>query len=97
MSGDGVRDLLSALWSFLRHPTPVLEDHMVALEQRLTALETRVPEDLKNAVERRIVVVEEGLPLSKTAWSTTFELRSRVDSPQLNASSKTSGSVSSRN
>lgn len=53
------RDLLSAVWSFLQHPT-VLHDRVVEVEERLASVERRIVGDLKAAIEKRIVAVEEG-------------------------------------
>lgn len=55
-----MRDLLSAVWSFLRHPT-VLDDRVVDVEERLAAVERRVVGDLKAAIENRIAAAEEGV------------------------------------
>jgi hypothetical protein len=57
---DGaMRGLLPALWSFLQHPAATVEDHWIALEERLAALEGRLVGDLKTAVDTGVVAVEE--------------------------------------
>jgi hypothetical protein len=56
--GGATGDLLSAVWSFLRHPR-VLEDRAMEIEERLAVLERTIVEDLKAAIEKRIVAAEE--------------------------------------
>ena len=57
---DGaMRGLLSALWSFLQHPAATFGDHLTALEERLRALESRLVDDLKTAVDTGVAAVEE--------------------------------------
>jgi hypothetical protein len=57
---DGaVRGLLSALWSFLQHPTVHFEEHLSAVEERLKALEVRLVGDLQTAVDTGVGAVEE--------------------------------------
>jgi hypothetical protein len=51
--------LLPALWSFLQHPAATVEDHWIALEERLRVLETRLVGDLRTAVDTGVVGVEE--------------------------------------
>jgi hypothetical protein len=51
--GDTMRDLLSAVWSFLRQPT-VLEDRVVEVEERLSAVEKRIVRDLKAGCRGRV-------------------------------------------
>jgi hypothetical protein len=52
--------LLSAIWSFLRHPT-VLEDRVIEFEERLAAVERRIVGDLKATIESRFVAAEGGV------------------------------------
>jgi fatty acid desaturase len=52
-----VKGLLSALWSFMQHPAAVVEDHVTALEERLSALEGRVIGDLQAALRPRLEAV----------------------------------------
>lgn len=49
-----MRELLSALWSFLQHPAVHVEEHVAAVEARLKSLEARLVGDLE-AVKNRVV------------------------------------------
>jgi hypothetical protein len=49
-----IEGLLSALWSFLRHPTAHVEDHVRAMEERLE-------QDLQSAIKLRLATVEHHL------------------------------------
>jgi hypothetical protein len=59
-ANEATSGLLSAIWSFLRHPT-VLEDRVIEVEDRLAAVERRIVGDVKAAVESGIVAAEEGI------------------------------------
>jgi hypothetical protein len=54
-----MRGLLPAIWSFLQHPAATFGDHLTSLEERLSALETRLVGDLKSAVDTGVVAVED--------------------------------------
>jgi len=56
-----MKELLSALWSFLHHPAVSAEDHLTTLEERLRLLEARLVGDLKSAVDTGVVAVEDSV------------------------------------
>jgi hypothetical protein len=78
---DGaLKGLLSALWSFLQHPAVHFEDHLTAVEERLTALEARLVGDLQSAVDTGVVAVEETIAGVEHRLEQDFErtIRGRV-------------------
>jgi hypothetical protein len=59
-ANEATKGLLSAIWSFLRHPT-VLEDRIIEVEERLAAVERRIVRDLKAAIESGVGAAEGGV------------------------------------
>jgi hypothetical protein len=52
MSDSRIGGVLSALWSFLRHPTVVVEEHVLAIEGQLEAVRARVVGQLRRELRR---------------------------------------------
>jgi hypothetical protein len=80
-----MRELLSALWSFLHHPAATFEEHLTALEQRLKSLEARLAGDLATGVDTGVVAAEEAVASAEHRLEDDFKgaLRSRVAGIQV--------------
>jgi len=63
---DGaLRGLLSALWSFLQHPTANLEDHLAGLEETIAGMEHRFEEEVGRAIRGQITGIQARLETVK--------------------------------